>query len=359
MKHDDLFAHRRTLLRHLAALSATIVLPGQLRGQVREARHEEFVEVDTTEGRLRGERQGDLCIFRGVRYAGAPTGGAGFKAPPPLPGWRGVRDALVWGHPAMQKLGGTFGINEPAPAEDCLFLNIWTPSVKDGGRRPVMFYNHGGGLFTGSGASVLQDGSNLACKNDVVVVQSNHRLGLMGYLFLANVMGDRYGASGNAGLLDIVAALEWTRRNIAAFGGDPSNVIDLGGIWWGRETLASMPCRRPVRCSIRRPSKAARALRMTDREQASRTTQWVLDKLGLSAKSARKLLEVPAEKLLEVQLSSLASAVGNQWGPKRHRCIWAWRLRSRRGRSHLTLRTLRSRGDRLVSRQAADRRVES
>ena len=99
-----------------------------------------------------------------MKYAGAPVGSWRFKAAPPLAKWKGVRDALAWGHPAMQAPGQTFGIGEPAPDEDCLVLNIWTPAVNDGRKRPVMFYCHGGGFWAGSGASVLQDASHLRVK---------------------------------------------------------------------------------------------------------------------------------------------------------------------------------------------------
>ena len=147
-----------------------------------------------------------------------------------------------------QAPGQTFGIGEPAPDEDCLVLNVWTPAVNDGRKRPVMFYCHGGGFWAGSGASVLQDASRLSRENDVVVVQSNHRLGIMGYLFLADVLGEPYASSANAGLLDIVSALGWTSRNIEAFGGDPSNVMVWGESGGGAKTscIYAMPRRRAL-----------------------------------------------------------------------------------------------------------------
>ena len=262
----------------------------------------DFIEVETIEGRLRGFRNNDVCEFRGVKYAGAPVGSWRFKAPPPLAKWKGVRDALAWGHPATQAPGQTFGVGEPAPDEDCLVLNVWTPAVNDGRKRPVMFYCHGGGFWAGSGASVLQDASRLSRENDVVVVQSNHRLGIMGYLFLADVLGEPYSSSANAGLLDIVSALGWTSRNIEAFGGDPSNVMVWGESGGGAKTscIYAMPAAEPYfhKASI----ESGPGVRMTDRETASRTTRWVLDQLALGPKQAHKLLEVPVSKLLEIQL---------------------------------------------------------
>ncbi len=298
---------RRVAMLQMAALGVISAAPrwagAQSEAASVSAATGEFVEVATVEGRLRGQKQSGVCIFRGVRYAGTPTGAARFKAPPPLAKWKGVRDALSWGHPALQQPGRSMGANEPASDEDCLVLNVWTPAVNDGRRRPVMFYCHGGGFSTGSGASVLQEGSNLARENDVVVVQSNHRLGIMGYLFLADMLGEPYAQGANAGMLDIVAALDWTKRNIEAFGGDPSNVMVWGESGGGAKTscLYAMPSAAPFfhKASI----ESGPGIRMTERENANRTTRWVLEKLGLSPRNARKLLEVPAAKLLEVQLN--------------------------------------------------------
>jgi len=267
----------------------------------------EPVEVETLEGRLRGRREDGVCIFRGVRYAEPPLGPLRFKAAPPLERWAGTRDALEWGHPALQVSGQTYGVDEPAPHEDCLVLNVWTPAV-DGRRRPVMFYCHGGGFSTGSGASRLQDGTNLARENDVVVVESNHRLGIMGYLFLGDVLGEPYASSANAGMLDIVEALAWTQRNIEAFGGDPANVMVWGESGGGAKTscIYAMPAAAPYfqKASI----ESGPGVRMTERDQADRTTRWVLDTLGLTPREAHRLLELPAERLLDVQLNPPPSA---------------------------------------------------
>jgi len=300
MNNNSFSPARRTLLLQSIALgvSAAIARPGRAQSEARE-----FVQVDTVEGRLRGVREDGICKFRGVRYAGAPLGRARFKAAPPLAKWSGVRDALAWGHPALQAPGQTFGVGEPAPDEDCLVLNIWTPAVNDGRKRPVMFYCHGGGFWIGSGASVLQDGSNLARDNDVVVVQSNHRLGLMGYLFLADVLGESYAHSANAGMLDIVAALAWTRRNIEAFGGDPANVMVWGESGGGAKTSCIYAMPSAQRYFHKASIESGPGVRMTEREQANRTTRWVLDQLGLTPAQAHKLLDIPAAKLLQVQLN--------------------------------------------------------
>jgi para-nitrobenzyl esterase len=169
-----------------------------------ESGADEYVELTTKHGRLRGKRTGDLCTFKGVPYAGGVNR---FKAAPQLQGWPGVRDALEFGAPAIQPPRPSFGHNEPLPAEDCLFLNVWTPAA-DGRRRPVMFYSHGGGFTVGSAGASYQDGGNLARTWDVVVVATNHRLGQMGYLYLGELGGEEYVTSGNQGLLDICDGLK-------------------------------------------------------------------------------------------------------------------------------------------------------
>ncbi len=314
-KWEPLFLARRALLKRaaaMAALAASSPWP-VLATPASEGTTGELVEVDTIEGRLRGRRAGDIVTFKGVRYAEPPLGAGRFLAARPLKSWKGVRDALQWGHPALQERGKVFGINEPAPDEDCLVLNIWTPAINDGRRRPVMFYCHGGGFSVGSGASVLQDGSNLAREYDVVVVQSNHRLGIMGYLWLADVLGEPYASSANAGMLDIVSALAWTQRNIAAFGGDPRNVMVWGESGGGAKTscIYAMPAAAPYfhKASI----ESGPGVRMTDRDTAAGTTHWVLEQLGLTRRGARKLLEVPAEKLLSLQLNP---PPGGSLGPR-------------------------------------------
>ena len=131
----------------------------------------------------------------------------------------------------------TFGFlgEELETSEDCLLLNVWTRRrlsdgevVDDGGRRPVMVRIHGGGFTMGSGSWPSHDGTNLARRGDVVVVTLNHRLGVLGYLDLSSQFGAEYAASGNAGMLDLVLALEWVRDNIAAFGGDPATSRSSG-----------------------------------------------------------------------------------------------------------------------------------
>src|SRR3954452_16997837 len=260
----------------------------------------ETVEVETAYGRLRGTRQRDLITFKGVPYAGSVAGENRFKAPPPLKPWTGIRDAFTPGPPSFQPSKPSFGKEEPFPSEDCLVLNIWTPAV-DHRRRPVMFYNHGGGFVVGSGSTWYQDGSNIARKYDVVVVASNHSLGLLGYLFVADIAGEEYATSGNQGILDIEAALKWVNENIEAFGGDPRNVMVFGESGGGAKTACLYALPTAKDCFNKASIESGPGVHMSPRDVATKTTKMVLDELGLSENDVLKLREVPAEKLVEVQ----------------------------------------------------------
>jgi len=165
-----------------------------------------YVVVETAHGKVRGGHSRGALAFKGIPYGGSVSGVNRFKPAPPIESWTGVRDALALGTPAPQSAKTVYGEHEPPPGEECLVLNVWTPAT-DGRKRPVLFYNHGGGFSTGSAGSVVQDGGQLAANHDVVVVASNHRLGIMGYLYLGEFGGDAYAASGNVGMLDIVQAL--------------------------------------------------------------------------------------------------------------------------------------------------------
>ncbi len=243
-----------------------------------------------------------LSTFKGIPYGGSVSGGNRFKAAPPLQPWTGVRDALKSGPPSIQSpLRPSFGTSEGMPAEDCLYLNVWTPAADDR-KRPVMFYSHGGGFVIGSGGAPYQDASDLARTWDVVVVATNHRLGLLGFLYLGDLGGEEYATSGNQGLLDICAGLQWVHQNIAAFGGDPENVMIFGESGGGAKTscLYAMPAAAPYfnKASI----ESGPGIRMLPRDMATETTMMVLKQLGLQKSDWRKLLEIPADKLLTVQL---------------------------------------------------------
>ncbi|BBH70180.1 carboxylic ester hydrolase [Actinoplanes sp. OR16] len=297
---------RRTLIAGSLAVAASSLVAAP--AQARPGRWKE--EAATRYGRVRGRRQDGIVKFLGVPYATPPVGKLRFRAPQPLPPWRGVRDAVDFPNPAFQVAGGEMGPSGngrmPAPSEDCLYLNIWTPAV-DGRRRPVMFYNHGGGYMIGSGSATGQDGTRLARLYDVVVVESNHRLGLLGYLYL----GDGHAA--NQGMQDILAALRWTAENIGYFGGDPDNIMVWGESGGGAKTAAVYTMPAAAKLFHKASIESAAPLRFPTRDGAVARADRTLHLLGLTRRDVRKLHDIPAARLLEVQVSEAANGVA-PWG---------------------------------------------
>jgi para-nitrobenzyl esterase len=212
-----------------------------------------------------------------------------------------VRSALEYGASCPQLAGRPDGwAQEPSLSEDCLYLNVWTPSAAGAGR-PVMVWMHGGGYSLGSGSWPVYDGAALARRGDVVVVTLNHRLGIFGYLHLAEIAGPEFATSGNAGMLDLVAALEWVRDNIAAFGGDPSNVTIFGESGGGAKvsTLHAMPAARGL--FQRAVIQSGPGLRVRSAAQATQSAKTAIEELGIDARDQAALAALTAEQLLDVQ----------------------------------------------------------
>jgi para-nitrobenzyl esterase len=209
--------------RCAAAAAFVLLLAGttvRAAGQVR-------LEAGTVEGSTSAD--GRVEIFRGIPYAAPPVGALRWKEPQPVPAWEGVKKATVFGARCMQ--GNVFGdmvFRDAAPSEDCLYLNVWTPKVSPGAKLPVMVWIYGGGFQAGATSEPRQDGERLAHKG-VVVVSMNYRLGIFGFFSHPELTRESpHHASGNYGLQDQAAALQWVRRNIAAFGGNPENVTIFG-----------------------------------------------------------------------------------------------------------------------------------
>ncbi len=204
-----------------AALAAAMPLAGQTAagGPI----------VRAPAGALRGIEDGGLAIFKGIPYAMPPVGPARWKPPAPMPPWPGVRKAIAFGPASVQPKPrpGSLYANPPlAMSEDCLSLNIWAP--REARAAPVLVWIHGGALIWGASSEALYDGAALA-RQGIVVVSLNYRLGILGYLAHPDLSAESpEQVSGNYGLLDQIAALQWVRRNIAAFGGDPANVTIAG-----------------------------------------------------------------------------------------------------------------------------------
>ena len=263
--------------------------------------------VETTAGRVRGAVRAGVHVFIGVRY-GAPTGGRNRFMPPAAPApWAGVRESLEYGAAAPQDR------SHPMASEDCLFLNAWTPAPGDGGRRPVMVWLHGGGFSAGSGSSRTYDGVNLCTGGDVVVVTINHRLNIFGSAYLAELAGEDFAASGCVGMLDVVAALEWVRDNIAAFGGDPGRVTVFGESGGGRKVsvLMAMPAAKGL--FHRAIIQSGAVLRVRTPPDATREAELLLAALGLRANQARDLQMVPTERLF-----AAFTAVSRDFEPEEH-----------------------------------------
>ncbi|HZZ40436.1 MAG TPA: carboxylesterase/lipase family protein [Acidobacteriaceae bacterium] len=189
------------------------------------------LKVKTEKGKIQGMLSGDgqVRIFLGIPFAAPPAGPLRWKPPQPEEKWKGVREATQFGDRCMQPdIYHDMHYRDPGESEDCLNLNVWTPAKDQHAKLPVMVWIFGGGFVAGATSEPRQDGTHLAHKG-VVVVSMNYRLGLFGFLALPG-LGDEspQHAAGNYGLMDQTAALEWVKRNIGAFGGDPGNVTIFG-----------------------------------------------------------------------------------------------------------------------------------
>jgi para-nitrobenzyl esterase len=215
----------KTRLCGIALLAATFVIPQVSHAQLRH------VQQRTADGILEGvvSADGKVRTFKGIPYAAPPIGSLRWKAPQPVTSWSGVRDASEYGARCIQThVYEDMIFPDPGPSEDCLYLNLWMPEMHSNAPLPVMVWIYGGGYHAGATSEPRQDGGNL-CKKGVLVVSMNYRLGIFGFFShpeLARESG--HNASGNYGLMDQVAALQWVKRNIAAFGGDPGNVTIFG-----------------------------------------------------------------------------------------------------------------------------------
>jgi para-nitrobenzyl esterase len=258
--------------------------------------------VETSAGKVRGVLQDRVHAFKGVPY-GASTAGRRFLPPRKPEPWTGVRDAFELG--PRSPLVDSVIVPEFAPlnrrepmSEDCLRLNVWTAGP-GAAKRPVMVWLHGGGYQAGSAGWICYDGAELARKHDVVVVGVNHRLNAFGFLYLADLAGEKYADASNQGLRDIVLSLEWIRDNIAAFGGDPARVTLFGqsGGAGKISTLLAMPSATGLfhRAIVQSGSNISG----TPREAATKSAAAFMARLGLKPSQADDLAALPMEKLVE------------------------------------------------------------
>jgi para-nitrobenzyl esterase len=264
--------------------------------------------VETSSGKVRGYGRRGVIKFKGIPYAGSPAGENRFKPPMPVEPWTGVLDVLEYSPIAPQnqsELEAMFGDQRKQGETECLSLNIWTSSI-DNKKRPVMFFIHGGGFVTGTGAGL--DGARLVLRGDVVVVSINYRLGTLGFLYMADIPD----ATANAGLLDMVAALKFVRENISNFGGDPDNVTIFGESAGGFAVscLLAMPLAKGLFKRAIPQSGAAHPMGF-NAKAATRAYDQFIDVLGIQKGDIDAIRRLSTEDIMKAQLAITPARSGD------------------------------------------------
>jgi para-nitrobenzyl esterase len=306
--------NRRTLLKQSSILTGAVLTRRIF--ALASAPANNVPQAKTTYGSVIGSVQNGLFTFKGIPYGG-DTSLRRFMAPAPPTPWTGVRKATAFGPRAPQpgvhgSLSPRHGYHLPPEqgpvGEDCLHLNVWTSGLRDGRKRPVMVYIHGGAYSSGSANNDLYDGMNLCHRGDVVFVTLNHRLNLFGFLYLAD-LAPGFEDSGNAGMLDLVLALEWVRDNIEEFGGDPKRVLIFGQSGGGAKcaTLMGMPAAKGLFHRV--ISMSGQQITASRRESATARTRAVLKELNLPESRIAELRSIPMEQLIQ------ATRAGGYMGP--------------------------------------------
>jgi len=295
----------------------------------------ENVAVTSTDaGKVRGYINNGIFTYKGIPYAEAKR----FETPQKPKTWSNVRSSMVYG-PVAPLMDPTTNVMDESEFvfdhswgftnEDCMRINVWTPGINDGKKRPVMFWIHGGGFTAGSSQELPSyDGENLAKKGDVVVVSINHRLNILGYLDLS-AYGEKYKTSANNSVLDMKAALEWVKTNISNFGGDPNNVTIFGQSGGGAKvnTLMAMPSAKGLFHKAINQSGAFRTA-MLDKTTTQAIGAEVLKELGISADKVDDIQKVPFQTLSDAGKKALKTIAdkmkaegkpvigfGLSWGP--------------------------------------------
>ena len=321
---------RRTLLQVSGMAAASLALRGKA-----------FAWADgtplatTTAGKISGVVQDGINVFKGVPYGG-DTAKTRFKAPVAPEAWTGVKECAAFTTMAPQLVAARAGGPRPAPSptgnaptsasgvpgaprdqgvqsEDCLHLNVFTPGLRDGKKRPVLLYIHGGAYNNGTVNSDLYDGRRLCHRGDVVVVTVNHRLNAFGYMYLGD-LAPEYAQSGNAGQLDLVLALKWVKQNVAEFGGDASRVLIFGQSGGGAKCAALMATPAAKGLFHRVMTMSGQQIKGASIEIASGRAATVLEKMGAGGLKGKDLV-AKLDSLTMEQIQDGARAVSSDWLP--------------------------------------------
>jgi len=307
-KNPDMFSIKGIMAGSALALalifSACNQTPKSSAGDEQVLKVGDDIAIAPTEyGKVQGFILNDIFQFRGIPY-GASTAGRNRFMPPQKPEpWDGIYPAVWWGNSAPQIMDGRYANawssfadhwNYDDVSEDCLKLNVWTPSISDDVKRPVLVWLHGGGYTNGNG--IEQDGymgENLSKKGNIVFVSINHRLGPIGFTDLSGVGGEKYASSGNVGALDMVAALEWVHNNISNFGGDPGNVTIMGQSGGGAKVCVLLNMPRAKGLIHKAVPLSGNTIQALDQEYSRGLGAYVLKEAGLKTSEVDKLQEIP------------------------------------------------------------------
>ncbi|WP_308722573.1 carboxylesterase/lipase family protein [Paenibacillus polysaccharolyticus] len=254
------------------------------------------LQVQTKYGTVQGELLHGASVWKGIPYAKPPVGELRFRAPVQPESWEGIRQATEFGPENIQPRHDSEWMDgqKPPESEDSLYLNIWAPEKENSQPLPVMVWIHGGSFVTGSGSLPVYDGTQLAVRGDVIVVTINYRLGPLGFLHMAP-LGDSYVS--NAGLLDQVAALQWVKDNITAFGGDPGQVTVFGESA-GSMSIAALMAMPAAKGLFQRAIMESGASQLMPSEQASALREGMLKALGVDRDNLAKLNSIPVEQIM-------------------------------------------------------------
>lgn len=308
-------------MKRIILLSAALFCLFSARSNGQDFRDKQLLQIgddiaiaNTTYGKIQGFIFKDVYTFLGIPY-GASTANENRFMPPKEPeSWDGIRPALFWGNYAPQRTGSRYSNNFGTffdhwnyydVSEDCLSLNVWTPSL-DNKKRPVLVWIHGGSYTSGN--SIEQDGydgNNISRQGDIVYVSVNHRLGAIGFSDLS-AFGEKYAYSGNAGVLDLIAALKWIHNNIESFGGDPGNVTIMGQSGGGAKVctvLGMLPSKGLVHKAVALSGNTSRAM---PQEYSREIGEYIVKEAGLKPSEVDKLQQMPWDQYLAIANRALA-----------------------------------------------------